>query len=105
MKKFKLKKGDKVVVIAGASKGATGNVLMIDREKDRVVVEGINMIKKHAKPSTENPQGGIIKREAPIHISNVAVADPKTGEPSRVGFRFNKYGEKERYSKKSNQVL
>ena len=105
MKKIKIKKGDKIVVITGSSKGSTGNVLVLDRENNRVIVEGVNMIKKHAKPSTKSPQGGIVEREASIHISNVALADPKTGDPSRIGFRFNSDGKKERYSKKSNQVL
>ena len=105
MNKYKLKKGDKVVVISGASKTYTGNILFIDRTKDRVVVEGVNIVKKHTKPSTEKPQGGIVEREASIHISNVALIDPKTEEPSRVGFRFDKDEKKERYSKKSNSAL
>jgi large subunit ribosomal protein L24 len=104
MKKFKIKTGDQVVVLTGKDKGAKGKVLKIIKDKDRVIVEGINMIKKHVKPSTENPQGGIVEKEAPLHISNVALVDPKTGEATRVGYEI-KDGKKVRVSKKSGEVI
>ena len=80
-----VKKGDKVKVISGKDKGQVGTILEAYPKKDRVLVEGVNMIKKHSKPSNDNPQGGIITKEAPIHVSNVMPLDPKTGEPTRVG--------------------
>jgi len=83
-----VKKGDKVKVISGKDKGKTGVVLAAFPKKNRVLVEGVNLIKKHAKPSQENPQGGIITKEAPIHVSNVMPIDPKTGEPTRVGYKI-----------------
>jgi len=104
MKKFKIKTGDQVVVLAGKDKGAKGKVIKIIKDKDRVIVEGVNMIKKHVKPSTENPQGGIVEKEAPLHISNLAVVDPKTGEATRVGYEI-KDGKKVRVSKKSGEVI
>ncbi len=104
MKKFKIKTGDQVVVLTGKDKGAKGKVVKIIKDKDRVIVEGVNMIKKHVKPSTENPQGGIVEKEAPIHISNVALVDPKTGKATRVGYEI-KDGKKVRVSKKSGEVI
>jgi len=104
MKKFKIKTGDRVVILAGKDKGKEGIVLKILRDKDRVIVEGRNMIKKHIKPSTENPQGGIEKKEAPMHISNVALVDPKTGKATRVGYEVRD-GKKVRVSKKSKEVI
>jgi len=104
MKKFKLKKGDLVMVMSGKDRGSKGHILQIIRDKDRVIVEGVNIIKKRVKPSTDNPQGGIVEKEAPIHISNVMLVDPKTGEPTRVGYRFED-GKKIRYSKKSGEAL
>ena len=104
MKKFKIKTGDEVIVIAGKDKGMKGRVLKVIKSKDRVLVEHVNMIKKHVKPSTENPQGGIEEREAPIHISNVALVDHKTGKPTRVGYEI-KDGKKVRVSKKSKEVI
>jgi len=104
MKKFKIKTGDEVVVLAGKDKGRKGTVLKIFRAKDRVLVEGVNMIKKHIKPSTENPQGGIEEKEAPIHISNVALVDPKSGKATRVGYEVRD-GKKVRVSKKSKEVI
>ena len=86
MIKLKIKTGDSVVVIAGEHKGQKGKILNVDREKNRAIVEGINLISKHTKPSAQNPQGGIIKKEAPIHISNLSLLDPKTGEPTKVGY-------------------
>lgn len=102
--KLKIKTGDLVKVIAGDHKGTSGTVTRVDREKNKAIVEGVNMVSKHTKPSAKNPQGGIIKKEAPIHISNLALIDPKTKEITRVGYRME--GDKKvRYSKKSNQVL
>lgn len=99
-----VKKGDKVKVITGKDKGKTGVILKALPKKDRVIVEGVNIVKKHAKASQENPQGGIIEFEAPIHVSNVMVIDPKTGEPTRVGYKIED-GKKVRISKKSGAVL
>ena len=99
-----VKKGDKVKVISGKDKGQVGTILEAYHKKDRVLVEGVNMIKKHSKPSNDNPQGGIITKEAPIHVSNVMPLDPKTGEPTRVGYKMvdNK---KVRIAKKSGEPL
>ncbi|GLY12775.1 MULTISPECIES: 50S ribosomal protein L24 [Bacillaceae] len=99
-----VKKGDKVMVITGKDKGKTGIVLAAFPKKDRVLVEGINIVKKHAKPSQVNPQGGIISQEAPIHVSNVMLLDPKTNEPTRVGFKVVD-GKKVRVAKKSGETL
>ncbi|QFT87200.1 50S ribosomal protein L24 [Bacillus sp. THAF10] len=99
-----VRKGDKVVVISGKDKGKQGVILESYPKKDRVLVEGINVIKKHAKPSQENPQGGIINREAPIHVSNVMPLDPKSGEPTRVGYKVVD-GKKVRVAKKSGEQL
>ena len=104
MIKLKIKKGDTVQVIAGDHKGEKGKVLKVDREKNRAIVEGVNLVSKHTKPSAQNPQGGIIKKEAPIHISNLSLLDPKSGEPTRVEYQV-KDGKKVRISKKSKQVV
>ena len=101
-----IKKGDTVYVLAGEDRGKTGRVLSIDVKKSRAIVEGVNMVKKSTKPNAQNPQGGIIEKEAPIHISNLNVVDPKSGrnpKPTRVGFRVNEDGKKVRYSKKSGE--
>jgi large subunit ribosomal protein L24 len=104
MTKLKIKTGDIVRVIAGDHKGSEGKVLKVDREKNKAIVEGVNMVSKHTKPSAKNPQGGIVKKEAPIQISNISLIDPKTKETTRVGIRVE--GDKKvRFSKKSNQVL
>ncbi|MFC5684381.1 50S ribosomal protein L24 [Flavobacterium sp. MAHUQ-51] len=104
MIKLKIKSGDIVRVIAGDHKGAEGKVLRVDREKNKAIVEGVNLVSKHTKPSAKNPQGGIVKKEAPIQISNISLIDPKTKETTRVGIRVE--GDKKvRFSKKSNQVL
>ena len=87
MSKFIIKKNDTVVVLAGEDKGKTGKVLKVDREKGRVLVENVHMVSKSQKPSAKNPQGGIVKQEAPIHISNVSLIDPKSGKPTRVASR------------------
>ena len=83
-----VKKGDKVMVISGKDKGKTRCNLAAYPKKNRVLVEGVNMVKKHSKPSQVNPQGGIISQEAPIHVSNVMPIDPKIGEPTRVGYKI-----------------
>jgi large subunit ribosomal protein L24 len=104
MIKLKIKSGDTVRVIAGDHKGTEGKVLRVDREKNKAIVEGANMVSKHTKPSAKSPQGGIVKKEAPIHISNLSLIDPKTKEATRTGVRVE--GDKKvRFSKKSNQVL
>jgi len=104
MIKLKIKSGDTVRVMAGDHKGSEGKVLRVLREKNKAVVEGVNMVSKHTKPSAKNPQGGIVKKEAPIHISNISLVDPKTKETTRTGVRTE--GDKKvRFSKKSNQVL
>ena len=104
MIKIKIKSGDVVRVIAGDHKGAEGKVLKIDREKNKAIIEGVNMVSKHTKPSAKSPQGGIVKKEALIQISNVSLIDPKTKETTRTGVRVE--GDKKvRFSKKSNQVL
>ena len=104
MIKLKIKSGDIVRVIAGDHKGSEGKIVRVLREKNKAIVEGVNMVSKHTKPSAKNPQGGIVKKEAPIHISNIALIDPKTKETTRTGVRVE--GDKKvRFSKKSNQVL
>lgn len=99
-----VKKGDKVKVITGKDKGKSGKVLAAFPKKDRVLIEGINMVKKHTKPSNINPQGGILNVEAPIHVSNVMLIDPKTGEATRVGYEV-KGDKKVRVAKKSGEVI
>ncbi|MBQ0126488.1 MAG: 50S ribosomal protein L24 [Bacteroidales bacterium] len=104
MKKLRIKKGDTVYVNAGNDKGQTGKVLSVDPAKDRAIVEGINMVSKSTKPNSKQPQGGIIKQEAPIHISNLNLIDPKSGKPTRVGYKMD--GEKKiRYAKKSGEEI
>ncbi len=100
-----VRKGDMVMVIAGDGKGMTGEVLSIDAKKDKVLVQGVNRVYKHLRPSREHPQGGRIQKEMPIHISNVLPVDPKTEQPTRVRFRVNSDGGKERVSVKSGEVL
>jgi len=103
--KIHIKKEDQVQVLAGEAKGATGRVVSIDREKYRAIVEGVNMVTKHTKPSAANPQGGINKTEAPIHISNLLLVDPKSGKSGRVGFKKDKDGKSVRYFKKSGEEV
>ena len=103
-KKFKLKKGDDVVVVSGRDKGKTGSILRVLREDDRVLVDGVNMVKRHTRPSQTQP-GGIVAKEAPIHISNVALADPKDGSATRVGYKFLEDGRKVRFAKQSGEVV
>ncbi|MDO4510741.1 MAG: 50S ribosomal protein L24 [Bacteroidales bacterium] len=104
MAKLHIKKGDTVCVLAGDDKGKTGRVLSIKAKENRAIVEGINMVSKSTKPSAKHPQGGIIKMEAPIHLSNLNVVDPKTGKPTRVGFKKEE-GKTVRYSKKSGEEI
>ncbi|WP_010528998.1 50S ribosomal protein L24 [Lentibacillus jeotgali] len=99
-----VKKGDKVKVISGKDRGKEGTILEAYPKKERVLVEGINMTKKHAKPSQDNPQGGILNQEAAIHVSNVMLVDPKSGEPTRVGYEDHD-GKKVRIAKKSGEAI
>ena len=104
MNKIHIKKGDTVYVNAGNDKGKTGKVLTVIPEKDRAIVEGINMVSKHTKPNSKQPQGGIIKQEASIHISNLNLIDPKSQKPTRVGYKME--GDKKiRYAKKSGEEI
>ena len=104
MKKIHIKKGDTVYVNAGNDKGKTGKVLEVIPSKDRAIVEGINIVSKHAKPSPKHPQGGIVKQEAGVHISNHNLVDPKTAKPTRVGYKMVD-GKKVRYAKKSGEEI
>lgn len=104
--KFHVKSGDTVKIISGDSKGKSGKILTVDRDKYRAIVEGANMIKKHVKPSAQDPQsGGIIQREAAIHISNLMVIDPATNEPTRVGRKLNEKGKLQRVSQKTGKFI
>ncbi|MBD5225059.1 MAG: 50S ribosomal protein L24 [Bacteroidales bacterium] len=105
MSKLHIKKGDTVYVLSGEDKGQQGRVLSVQAAKQRALVEGINIVSKSTKPTAKHPQGGIIKMEAPIHISNLALIDPKSGKPTRVGVRVNEKGEKVRYAKKSGEEI
>ena len=105
MSKLHIKKGDIVFVNAGEDKGKTGRVLEVLVKKQRAVVEGVNIVSKHTKPNAKNPQGGIEHKEAPIHISNLNVVDPKSGKPTRIGRRLNNDGVLVRYSKKSGEEI
>ncbi len=100
-----LKKGDMVMIIAGDDKGKVGEVLRVDGSRRKVIVQGANRVYKHLRPSRQHPQGGRIQKEMPIDISNVLPVDPKTNQPTRVGFRITPDGSKERYAKKSGQSL
>ncbi|MFN3826595.1 MAG: 50S ribosomal protein L24 [Micavibrio sp.] len=102
--KLKIKKGDKVVVITGKDKGKTGEVLSVQPEEARVVVAGVNVVTKHVKPS-QTSAGGIQKTELPVHVSNVALADPKSGKPTRVAYKTLKDGQKVRVAKKSGEQI
>ena len=103
--KLHIKKGDMVYVNAGDIKGLQGKVLKVDAAKQRAVVEGVNMCKKATKPNAQNPQGGIIEQEAPIHISNLQVLDPKSGKATRVGRKAGANGKLVRYAKKSGEEI
>ena len=105
MIKLHIKKGDNVIVLAGEDKGKTGKVLKVEREKMRAIVEGVNIVTKSAKPSAKNPQGGFIKVEAPIHISNLSLIDPKSGEATRIAIKVKEDGTKVRIAKKSGEEI
>jgi large subunit ribosomal protein L24 len=102
--KFKIKKGDKVVVITGRDRGKSGEVLRVLRAENRVVVQGVNMVKRHTKPGA-GQAGGIVEKEAALHLSNVAHIDPKSSKPTRVGYKILGDGRKVRYAKRSGEVL
>lgn len=104
-KKINIKKGDTVLVITGESKGQRGRVLEVNRKTQRALVEGVNVISKHAKPDAQNPQGGIMKKEAPVHFSNLMLVDPSSGDPTRVGRKFNDKEKLVRYSKKTGEEI
>ncbi|WP_026956457.1 50S ribosomal protein L24 [Algoriphagus vanfongensis] len=103
--KLHIKTGDTVKVIAGDDKGKTGKVLSVDTAKNRAFVEGINIVTKHVKPTAAKPQGGIEKKEAPVHISNLMLVDPKSGEATRTGRKAGDNGKLVRYSKKTGEVI
>jgi large subunit ribosomal protein L24 len=103
--KYHVKKGDTVLVIAGDDKGKRGTVLDILKEKNRVVVEGINIVTKHIKPTANTPEGGIKKMPAGVHVSNLMLVDPKTGEPTRIGRRRNAKGKLQRFSKSTQEFI
>lgn len=105
MSKLHIKKGDIVFVNTGEDKGKTGRVLQVLVADQRAVVEGVDMVSKHTKPNAKNPQGGIEKKEAPIHISNLNVVDPKSGKATRIGRKLNAEGSLVRYSKKSGEEI
>jgi large subunit ribosomal protein L24 len=104
MIKLKIKKGDKVVVITGKDKGKTGEVIKVHPKESRVIVQGVNVVKRHTRPQMGNP-GGIVEKEAPLHISNVAHIDPKDGKPTRVGYKLLEDGRKVRVARRSGEVL
>lgn len=103
--KLHIKKGDMVYVNAGDNKGQQGKVLKVEVSKQRAIVEGVNLCKKATKPNAKNPQGGIVEQEAPIHISNLQVIDPKSGKPTRVGRKLDDKGKLVRYAKKSGEEI
>ena len=105
MTKLHIKKGDTVYVLSGEDKGKQGKVLSVNIEDQRAIVEGLNLVSKHTKHNAKNPQGGIVKQEAPIHVSNLQLIDPKSGKPTRIGRRKNDEGKTVRYSKKSGEEI
>ena len=104
MIKMKIKNGDKVKVIAGRDRGKVGDVIRVIPKENRVVVSGINLVKKHTKPTQQN-EGGILKKELPIHVSNVSHIDPKSNEITKVGFKILEDGKKVRFAKKSGEII
>ena len=104
MPKLKIKKGDKVVVITGRDRGKVGEVKKVLPAENRVIVDGVNMVKRHTRPSAGDP-GGIVEKEASIHVSNVAYVDPKTDKPTRIGYKTLEDGRKVRYAKRSGEVI
>ena len=105
MSKLHIKKGDTVYVNAGNDKGKTGRVLSVLVSKNKAIVDGLNVVSKSAKPSAKHPQGGIIKMEAPVHVSNLNLLDPKSGKPTRIGRKKDEAGKTVRYSKKSGEEI
>ncbi len=105
MSKLHIKKNDTVIVLAGEDKGNTGKVLKVLVSENRAIVEGVNIVSKSTKPSAKYPQGGIVKQEAPIHISNLSLVDPKSGKPTRVGIKLTEDGKKVRVAKKSGEEI
>ena len=105
MSKVNIRKGDNVYVLSGEDRGKTGRVLKVDAKKERVLVEGVNFVMKAMKPNAKHPQGGLVKMEAPIHISNVNLIDPKSGKPTRIGRKKDSEGRSVRYSKKSGEEI
>ncbi len=103
--KLHIKKGDTVKVLSGESRGETGRVIRVEPAKSRAWVEGINMVSKHSKPNAENPQGAIEKKEAPVHVSNLMLVDPKSGDATRVGRKRDESGNLVRYSKKTGEII
>ena len=104
-KKLNIKKGDNVIVITGESKGQKGRVLEVQKDKNKAIVEGVNMVSRHTKPNAKAPQGGIIRKEAPVNISNVMLVDPASGKATRIGRRLNDKRKLVRYSKKSGEEI
>ena len=104
MRKFKIKKGDKVIVVSGRDRGKQGEVLRVLRADERLIVQGVNVVKRHQRPAAGHP-GGIITKEASIHLSNVAHVDPASGRPTRVGYKFLDDGRKVRFAKRSGEIL
>ncbi len=105
MSAAKIKKGDKVVILSGKDKGKHGEVTKVNPKEMKVVVGGVNMMTRHKKPSQTNPQGGLERIEAPLHVSKVAIEDPKTGKPTRVGFKVLEDGRKVRVAKRSGELI
>ncbi|WP_443936509.1 50S ribosomal protein L24 [Pedobacter sp. MW01-1-1] len=103
--KLKIRKGDLVKIIAGDSKGQQGKVLEVQKDKNRAIVEGVNLVSKHTKPNAANPNGGIIKKEAALHISNLMLVDPKSGKTTRVGRKLNAEGKLVRVAKISGEEI
>ncbi|CAI8418845.1 MAG: 50S ribosomal protein L24 [Henriciella sp.] len=101
----KVKKGDRVIVLSGRSKGVEGEVLKMMPAEGRCLVRGVNVVKRHTKPTQDDPQGGIRSFEAPIDVSNVALLDPRDGKPTRVGFKIDEHGRKTRFAKRSGEAL
>ncbi len=104
-KKFHIKKNDVVLVLSGEYKGTEAKVLEVITKTDKAIVEGVNMVSRHTKPDAKNPQGGIVKKEAPIHISNLMLVEPGTGKPTRIGRKLDDKGKLVRYSKKSGEEI
>jgi large subunit ribosomal protein L24 len=104
-KKLHIKKGDTVMVITGESKGQKGRILEVNKDKNKAIIEGVNLVSKHTKPNSKAPQGGIIKKEAMVHISNLMLIDPASGKPTRIGKKLNEKEKLVRYSKKSGEEI